>query len=805
IREMTNQPLSAVLAHEFRAMLEWATRKKFKSDEQWFQEIRSSLNEVLTELGAEAIDSGSHSVLTILAALVQIRNKTKAHGAFGQDFYSLVNAPFINVLNRLIENCPLFKWRWFAVVEERGTVRVVLLSGESPTAINPAELCLEGASSTGVCFLPANAAKPLWAGSLLRCNLQCSQFLFPNGGAVVSTERTAKAPAKTEAEFIDYGSGTPQQKLSISEFATPPVPPPPSETQGLDELDIQSNVFGNLPPIPAQYVERPGLQDELIEKLNDKNHHIITLHGQGGMGKTSLALYVAHKIANEDNPPFENIVWFSARDVDLRPSGAVIVQRSVADLKTVSKKYASLFDVPPTEEAFANVLRTPATFTNTGKGSLFVFDNFETMQDATSFHKFLDTNTVLPNKVLMTSRERSFKADYPIEVRGMEFKEAEKMLRSTADQLGVGTLLSDGMIREIYEDTDGHAYVMRVIVGEIAREKKFIPIKSVVGGRAEMLKTVFERSFNKLSYDSRYVFLTVANWKLAVPELVLSAVLGARGIDVEIGIEQCLMLSLIAQTTAEPDETCFYAPQLARLFAQKKIKGEPDHLLINEDLEIIRQFGGIDRWSPSTINSELKIQRIVDGWIKDGRSMDKEKIERIDKVLHAVANLWPEGWLKLAQFRQEAAFDPQEIDYAYRRAVEDMADNKVALLQRAEFAAEVGDDATRIASLVSAVEGSSTDVDLIRDVAGKLAQYINAHKSEIPPTRRGVYLASVRYHMQQIHNQLDATGLSRLAWLFLLEDDKVHAKQYAELGLKKEPQNEFCERILTRIAQELKV
>jgi hypothetical protein len=45
---------------------------------------------------------------------------------------------------------------------------------------------------------------------------------------------------------------------------------------------------------------------------------------------------------------------------------------------------------------------------------------------------------------------------------------------------------------------------------------------------------------------------------------------------------------------------------------------------------------------------------------------------------------------------------------------------------------------------------------------------------------------------------LDATGLSRLAWLFLLEDNQDKAHEYASLGLTKEPDNRHCLRIIER-------
>src|SRR5207302_9933811 len=153
------------------------------------------------------------------------------------------------------------------------------------------------------------------------------------------------------------------------------------------------NVFGNLPSVPHGYVHRAHLEEELKTRLLDRNHPIITVHGRGGVGKTSLALAVAHQLAEPKEPHFEYIIWFSARDVDLRPTGPSAVRPAVIDLDDVSKTYGALLDVPDTVEYFAQVLegRHPVS----SRGLLLVFDNFETMADVRELHQFLDTHTHL--------------------------------------------------------------------------------------------------------------------------------------------------------------------------------------------------------------------------------------------------------------------------------------------------------------------------------------------------------------------------------------------------------------------------
>jgi hypothetical protein len=120
---------------------------------------------------------------------------------------------------------------------------------------------------------------------------------------------------------------------------------------------------------------------------------------------------------------------------------------------------------------------------------------------------------------------------------------------------------------------------------------------------------------------------------------------------------------------------------------------------------------------------------------------------------------------------------------------------------RAEYARSVGDEATEVSSLVSAADADPSDARVVSRAAFALSRYLSEHKDEIPATRRGIYLHSVREHMVQLalRDKLNAQGLSRLAWLYLLEGDEKEAERYASKGLAKEKDNRYCWQILDRI------
>ncbi len=638
-------------------------------------------------------------------------------------------------------------------------------------------------SKPGLYFLTHQFDKPRGCAGLIRSDLELTEFYLPNGGFTDDGR----------AEFINYANGK-TERMDVPDFVCPPAPLPASETEGGFVFDVQSNVLGNLPSVPPGYVERRVLQDELELRLRDRNHHIITLHGWGGLGKTSLALFVAHKLASEPEPPFEYVIWFSARDIDLRPSGPVKVRPADASLEAIAKRYGTLFEVEPTITAFAKVLESSVRYTD--KGMLLIFDNFETNDDVVGIYKFLDTHTRLPNKVLLTSRERKFKADFPIEVKGMEWDEAHAMMTALSRELRIEGIADDRLMENIYARTEGHPYIMRVIIGEIAKEGRPVPYEQLIPRRQDIVDAVFDRSFNRLSDDGRWVFLTLANWRSWVVETALLVALAQEGKDAYSGVEECVRLSLIIKDyrTAD-DEPIYWTPKLARDFGRKKLMGDPDQLAVRGCIELMQHFGPATRHR--ALRSQVdEIMRPLLEWCIAQAKADPEQVERYDRLLERVAHSWPSAWSHLARYRHQMRPANREgVNYALRRAVEE-APSKEVWRERAKFASLYGDEQTFIASLLSAADVDPADIALLSEVAGELARYVTDHKQEIPITRRSVYLASVRAHMERLSAKLNPYDLGKLAWLYLLEGNKAQALAYASQGYAKDRMCEPCLKIV---------
>lgn len=779
-----SRPLVDSLPVEARSFLRWATKRRKPQDDPWFVRAKQAGREVLDPVGlsGEAPDPGNARGL--LSLLVYIRNKTKAHGALGIDFFDAANPPYLELVTAVLTTCPLFSWDWFTVRHRADQERrLTRLRGAEPIVVKGLAGVNTDELPPGVFVYPGEGVKAFGISDLVAHDSECRTFLFPNGGADDSA-------GTLSAEFIDYGTGQ-LSKKQVTLFERSPEPLRESETHGLKELEIQTNAFENLPRMPDGYVHREELEAELLRLLVDSPYHFITLHGRGGVGKTRLALCIAHALASKDDTPFEHIVWFSARDVDLTAAGPIPVRPAISDLEAAAKAYGRLFEVEGDLDTFRAALGTASG----SRGTLFIFDNFETVEDKIGVQRFLADHTDRPNRVLITTRERAFKGDYPVEVSGMGRSEAVQLLQGLGRTLGVEKLFDNSLIDDIYSFSEGHAYVMRLLAGEVAVTGRRIGAKQIVGRSDHILDAVFQRSYEQLSEAGRNVYLAVGNWQSEIAELALLAVIGKRDVDVMAGLDECVRLALIERGELADHEPCYWAPQLARSFAERKLRGAPDALEIRSDLAELRAFRVIPIGSKRPDQ-----QQLIDGFARhclaNARSGSPDTVHQLDATLERVGMHWPEAWLTLAEFRSRARFSADEVLEATQRAVEYLPGSRQAWSARRDQARRLGNDDVAIAAEIELADLDPDDTKQLEQAAVRLLGYLTEHKGEIPVSRRQSYVRVVRDHMVQRAQSLTPTALSLLGWLFLVEGDEEGAWEYAARGLRKNRDHSDCRKLI---------
>jgi hypothetical protein len=628
------------------------------------------------------------------------------------------------------------------------------------------------------------------SANLLLTDTDLTDFFLPNGNY--------RSGLFEILSYIsdDRGSGDGKRYLLPAEAQ------PASETKAEPKLDVAGRVFTNMPPRREGYVRRGALESELARLIRDDRHPIITLQGRGGVGKTSLALEVLHHIAEDGE--FFAIIWFSARDIDLLPQGPKVVKADVLSTEDIARDFASLMLSPPP----AKLNEVMGYFTECLSGEaddgpfVFVLDNFETIRDQAELYTYLDNSIRPPNKVLITTRTRDFKADYPIEVRGMTRDEFATLVAESSMRLGISHLIDAKFEEELFEESGGHPYITKVLLGEVAQEKKRVTLKRVVAAKDAMLDALFDRSFSTLSPAAQRVFLTLCSWRSLVPRIGLEAVLLRPGneerLDVERALDeldQCSLVELVQEDGT--DETFLSVPLAAAVFGKRKLVTSSLKIAIDADLELIRGFGATSTTDLAR-GSGLRVDRLAKG--AAARAEQGVDVSQDVAVIQYMASEYPPAWLDLAELQEFQLNDLAGAVESTSRYLQACPGDVKGWGRLVRLHRRTGDPLAEMHARLQLAELQPSRFEDLSSTANRLNGLLYNSEIHLDADERRLMVHKLRTLMEARQEEADAGDLSRLAWLCLHDKDQVAAARWAQAGLAMDPRNEHCLRLKSKLS-----
>jgi len=717
-----------------------------------------------------------------------LRNKTRGHGAIRSSICSDIAPLLEESIMCWINNFGLFAREWAYLHRNlSGKYRVTYLNrlyGYFEEFKKKTNFTFKD----GVYYY---AGEPIKV-ELLSSDVDASDFYYVNGHF-----------NENNYEMLSYITG---EKISqpSSAYLYPIGSLPTSETEGKQELTIKGECFSNIPELPDKYVRRISLECDLESILLDDHHPIITLEGRGGIGKTSLALKVLHEVVKKER--YDSVIWFSARDIDLLPEGPKQVKPKVLSKKHIAEEYARLFGPIGTkgsgiEEYFSNAL----TDSGLNGKTLFVFDNFETVSSPNDLFVWLDTYIRNPNKILITTRERKFKGDYPIEVTGMTEEESAELIDTVSKKLGIYDLITKKYKKDLHQESEGHPYVIKILLGEVAKSRKLLKPEKILASMDDILIALFERTYNKLTPGAQRVFLTLSNWRSTIPYLALEATLLCREgerMDVTDSIDSLLKSSFIEEVESDTDSQRFLSvPLVASEFGRKKLSVNPMKSVIQADIEMLRLFG------PSQITDvkhglKPRIERLVRSIARIANE-EYDEINKYSKILEFIARRYSPAWLEISKLYEEIG-TPEALEKskeAVRSFLESRPSEEItyAWKKLIKLCKKTNDIDSEVHAIVEMCSHSNVEIEDISEAANRINSILANREIRLDSDEKQIIVRQLVEVMEQKHEYLNADDLSRLAWLCLHLKEEEKAKDYVCQGLEKEPDNSHCLNLYNRL------
>ena len=770
-------------------------------DGDWRKAAVTAIHQASLEIGAPPTDIGSKPRLDqffVIAAT--LRNRSRGHGATTIDQCYTACPHLLKALDLIVNNLALFNIPWVYLRRNlSGKYHVSPLLNDS-VPFDDLRRQTQISLPDGIYFY---IQQPI-ANPFIFSDAYIKDISVANG-----------AYKKQQFEILSYITNETNKKDG-STWSNLPGPLPVSETEGHGQLEVVGNTWTNVPSLVHRHVPRPDFEDRVRDELLITDRHpIITLTGPGGIGKTTTALATILQLMKDGESPYEVILWISARDVDLLYSGPKPVSPKAVTKKDIARVAVNLLEPKDIGDKNDDAITYFQNCLEAGLDEyriLFVFDNFETVEEPDNVYKWIDAHIKSPNKVLITTRVRTFAGDYPIEIRGMNDKQAKKLINQHALRLRVKEILNTEYINELINESSGHPYVIQILLGEVAREQRAVNPKRVMASDSALLRALFERTYNIISRGSQKIFLLLSTWRVSVPEVVVEAVLlrpNTERFDVAGALDELNRYSLIERVYDNHDESFASVPLVAAEYGKTKLKSSEFKIDLDEDINRLREFGAGQRGSRNDAKHGIlpRIQNKIQA-IARRISNDDGKLEHELPILEFLASRIPKAYLLLAELVKEVdeTHEGRKNAKEYiRRYLENdhMPDEKHAWIRLAEICEEDKDIRGEIHALCEASRLVIKDQDelgrILNSLNRRLKQLKIDHSEKIRSSVVQSLLERVCSEIYARRSLLNATNCSSLSWLHLNIKNTERACDLVNIGLEKDPNNEYCIRLAEKL------
>ncbi|MEM5521615.1 NB-ARC domain-containing protein [Sulfitobacter sp. AS59] len=371
----------------------------------------------------------------------------------------------------------------------------------------------------------------------------------------------------------------PNLERQLTEYNNDPDSVTRKSVSYLDDVSDVS-IFHNL-PLPdyddTGFVPRPKLEQELRKKILGR-HPVVTVLGDGGNGKTALALQSLYGLINSGDHEFEAIVWVSAKSSKLTVGEIQRVEQAIVNS-------LGLFD--KIGEVFGDTGKDPLYIVRQlleNNRILLVIDNLETVLDKT----ITDFVADIPgdSKIVFTSRV-PVTGGLTVSVGTLSEAESTTYLRALIKAYGIEALskVNNDEIKFFARKLDYKPLLLKWFC--LGVSSGLTPTK-ILANPEIALRYCLENVFDVLGKNARLTLSIIISLPRAVSLGVLQYVSDIEVTKLESGLAELLKFTIVDTENFDGLEVNYKIRPFARSYVSRILKETP----VNKN-DIISRFRGL--------------------------------------------------------------------------------------------------------------------------------------------------------------------------------------------------------------------
>jgi len=297
---------------------------------------------------------------------------------------------------------------------------------------------------------------------------------------------------------------------NIAEHPETLMPPPMS-------LKKSSTIMENLPSLveyeETSFIGRKKEIGEIKAQLNRKNVNILSIIGDGGVGKTAITLKLLYEMLDDDNCQFELIIWASLKTNELSNSDFKEINNSIKTTAEMYNKLDTFVGTNQNENTKELIIDFAKNF-----NTLFVLDNLETINTAEIkdfFDKFSEYG-----KVLITSRIGLGEMEHRYKLGGLNSEDVKLYADTLLNLYGFECLYTEEQKTEIIQfQLHSNPLAIKWFVRCLYNGQT---TEEVLSHKEDLINFCMANVYDKLSKDAHAVLdiLSVSGTELSYPELM---------------------------------------------------------------------------------------------------------------------------------------------------------------------------------------------------------------------------------------------------------------------------------------------